>query len=163
MPSLTVKQLSVGYYYTCVIASDDKAYCWGYNNYGQLGNNTKTGSLIPVAVSQGAMPSLTVKQLSVGCYHTCVIASDDKAYCWGRNSNGQLGNNSTTDSSIPVAVYTSGVLNGKTIKQIFAGTFHTCTVASDDRIYCWGRNDFGQLGNNSTTESPVPVLTIYLN
>ena len=56
----------------------------------------------------------------------------------GGNSSGQLGNNSTINSGVPVAVNTSGVLAGKTIKQISAGSSHTCAIASDDKAYCWG-------------------------
>ena len=154
----TIKQISAGSFHTCAIASDDKAYCWGSGSNGQLGNNSTTNSSIPVAVNTtGVLAGKTIKQISAGSFHTCAIASDDKAYCWGRGSNGQLGNNSTTNSSIPVAVNTTGVLAGKTIKQISAGSFHTCAIASDDKAYCWGRGSNGQLGNNSTTNSSIPV------
>ena len=89
--------------------------------------------------------------------HTCAIASDDKAYCWGNNNFGVLGNGSTVNSSVPVAVNTTGVLAGKTIKQISAGSSHTCAIASDDKAYCWGDGYPGQLGNGSTVNSSVPV------
>ena len=87
----------------------------------------------------------------------CAISLSNRAYCWGSGSSGQLGNNSTTNSSIPVAVNTTGVLAGKTIKQISAGTSHTCAIASDDKAYCWGSGSFGALGNNSAANSSVPV------
>ena len=87
----------------------------------------------------------------------CAISLSNRAYCWGSGSSGQLGNNSTTNSSIPVAVNTTGVLAGKTIKQISAGTSHTCAIASDDKVYCWGSGSFGALGNNSAANSSVPV------
>ena len=79
-----------------------------------------------------------------------------RAAAWGYNANGQLGNNSTTDATVPVPVNTSGVLAGKTVTAIAAGSNHTCVVAKD-RAFCWGDNSLGQLGNNSTTGSPVPV------
>jgi alpha-tubulin suppressor-like RCC1 family protein len=80
-----------------------------------------------------------------------------KAYCWGSNGNGQLGNGSTTSASAPLPVYTGGVLAGTTLIQIVAGGSDTCALASTGAAYCWGLNSSGQLGNNSTAQSPVPV------
>ncbi len=69
-----------------------------------------------------------------------------RAVAWGYNGSGQLGDNSTTDSSVPVAVDTSGVLAGKTVTAIAAGFFHSCAVA-DGQAYCWGRNDSRRVGH----------------
>ena len=113
---------------------------------------------VPVAVNTtGVLAGKTIKQISAYGFHTCAVASDNKAYCWGNNKSGNLGNNSTTNSLIPVAVNTTGVLAGKTIKQISAGSSHTCAIASDDKAYCWGDGYPGQLGNGSTVNSSVPV------
>ena len=156
--SKTIKQIASGGISSCVIASDDKAYCWGSNNFGQLGNGNLKNSSTPTPVSTtGVLAGKTIKQITAGTEFTCAIASDDKAYCWGSNSSGQLGNNSTINSGVPVAVNTSGVLAGKTIKQISAGSSHTCAIASDDKAYCWGSNSSGELGNNSTINSGVPT------
>ena len=154
----TIKQISTGHYHTCAVASDDKMYCWGENNNGELGNGSTVDSRVPVAVNMtGALAGKTIKQMSVGTYNTCVIASDDKVYCWGSNAYGQVGNNSLTDSNVPVAVNTTGVLAGKTIKQISVGHHRACAIASDDKMYCWGNNMGGALGNGSTTDSHIPV------
>ena len=156
--SKTIKQIASGGISSCVIASDDKAYCWGSNNFGQLGNGNLKNSSTPTPVSTtGVLAGKTIKQITAGTEFTCAIASDDKAYCWGSNSSGQLGNNSTINSGVPVAVNTSGILAGKTIKQISAGSSHTCAIASDDKAYCWGSNSSGELGNNSTINSGVPT------
>ena len=153
---MSAKQTSGGWSRSCAIASDDKAYCWGYNSEGNLGNNSTANSKVPVAVNtSGVLAGKTIKQISAGSSHTCAIASDDKAYCWGLGSAGRLGNNSTADSSIPVAVDTSGVLAGKTIKQISTGGTHNCAIASDDKAYCWGVGL--ALGNNSINNSLVPT------
>ena len=158
LASKTIKQIASGGISSCVIASDDKAYCWGSNNFGQLGNGNLKNSSTPTPVSTtGVLAGKTIKQITAGTEFTCAIASDDKAYCWGSNSSGQLGNNSTINSGVPVAVNTSGVLAGKTIKQISAGSSHTCAIASDDKAYCWGSNSSGELGNNSTINSGVPT------
>ncbi len=155
---MSAKQSSAGFYHSCAIVLNDKAYCWGSNNNGQLGNGSTTSSRVPVAVNMsGVLAGKTIKQISVGEYHTCAVASDDKAYCWGSNNNGQLGNGSTTSSRVPVAVNMSGVLAGKTIKQISVEFSTNCVVASDNKTYCWGGNSNGQLGNDSLTNSNIPV------
>ena len=155
---MSAKQSSAGFYHSCAIVLNDKAYCWGSNNNGQLGNGSTTSSRVPVAVNMsGVLAGKTIKQISAGGDHSCVIASDDKLYCWGFNSNGELGNNSSVSSSVPVAVNTDGVLAGKVIKQMSAGFSNTCAVDSGYGIYCWGYNSNGQLGNNSTNNSRVPT------
>ena len=142
----------------CAISLSNRAYCWGSGSSGALGNNSTTNSSIPVAVNTtGVLAGKAIKQISAGFSHTCAIASDNKAYCWGSGTSGQLGDNLYTNSSIPVAVNTTGVLAGKTIKQISNGSSHTCAIASDDKAYCWGIGTSGQLGNNSAANSSVPV------
>jgi alpha-tubulin suppressor-like RCC1 family protein len=143
-----VTAISAGGQHTCAIA-DGRAYCWGKNGRGQLGNNSTKDSLVPVAVStSGVLRKKRVTAIDAGYKHTCVVA-DGRAYCWGWNKRGaQLGNNSKTDSSVPVAVSTSGVLRKKKVTAISAGGFHTCVVA-DGRAYCWGANLSAQLGSKA--------------
>ena len=160
----TIKQITASDFHTCAIASDGEAYCWGGNTDGQLGNNSTNQSNVPVTVlpPQGAIPLLggQFKQISAeGGNRTCAIAYGDRAYCWGEGRYGGLGNNSTTNSRRPVAVSMSGVLAGKTIKQISSGAYRTCVIASDNQIYCWGRNNHGQFGDGNTVDSLVPTAT----
>ena len=93
--------------YTCALTTTGQAYCWGLNNQGQLGNNSTTNSRIPVAVQMPA--GVSFQSITAGSLHTCALTTEGKAYCWGQGSIGQLGNNSTTDSSIPLAVSSVGV------------------------------------------------------
>jgi alpha-tubulin suppressor-like RCC1 family protein len=160
----TVKSISAGARHTCVIASDDFAYCWGSNVAGQVGNNSTSNRLSPAAVVTGALGGKTVKSISAGGKSTCAIASDNYAYCWGFNTYGNLGDNTTNQSLIPVAVDRSGALNGKTIKsissgQLFSGYYHSCAIATDNKSYCWGIDFLDTLGGyGSTYQSLVPVI-----
>lgn len=151
----TVTSVAVGTWHTCAIA-DGQAYCWGSDASGQLGTKDYTNSSVPVAVdTTGVLSDKSVTSIAAGTTHSCAIA-DGQAYCWGSNANGQLGNSSFTDSSVPVAVNTAGVLSGKDVNAIAAGARHSCASAQG-QSYCWGWNNEGQLGNGTTTDSSVPV------
>lgn len=154
----TVTQVATGTNHACVIASG-AVYCWGLNNYGQLGDGLGANSLRPVAVNTSILGGKTVTDITASLNFTCVVASG-AAYCWGDNSNGQLGTNAVLSSSEPEAVYTGGVLNGKTVTAVASGGFHACAIANS-AAYCWGLNTSGQLGDNTTTQrlEPVAVYT----
>ena len=148
----TVTAISTGGSHTCAVA-EGRAYCWGSNHSGELGNNSTVDSLVPVAVDvSGALAGKTVTAISAGSGHTCAVA-EGRAYCWGSNGWGGRfwGNREQqhNDSWVPVAVDASGKLAGKTVTAISTGSGHTCAIA-DGRAYCWGANGFGGLGNNST-------------
>ncbi|MEO5949512.1 MAG: hypothetical protein ABIP74_03840 [Candidatus Saccharimonas sp.] len=144
---------------TCSIVSGS-VYCWGYNAYGQLGNGQYVGppqnidtassvdSLVPVKVVRqaGVMAGKTIVKIFVAQYHSCALSSDGKMYCWGYNASGQLGNNTQTDSAVPVQV--GGALAGLTITDIGGTRDTSCAIASG-KIYCWGGNSYGSLGINS--------------
>lgn len=105
-------------------------------------------------------PNLESEQSSSGIYRTCSILSGS-VYCWGNNAYGQLGNNTYGDSLTPVKVYREGsVLGNKTVLKLSAGAYFNCLIASDNQVYCWGRNNQGQLGTGSLTPttSPKPLL-----
>jgi alpha-tubulin suppressor-like RCC1 family protein len=145
-----VAALAAGEYHTCAVTIGGGVKCWGYNGYGQLGNNTTTNSLTPVSVSG---LSSGVAALAAGEYHTCAVTIGGGVKCWGYNGSGQLGNNTTTDSLTPVSV--SGLSSG--ISAIAAGYGHTCTVTTGGGVKCWGFNSSGQLGNDTEADSNVPV------
>jgi alpha-tubulin suppressor-like RCC1 family protein len=144
-----VKSVSAGSYHTCALTTKGKVLCWGYNGYGQLGNNTTTQSNKPVAV-QGLGK---VKSVSAGADHTCAVTTKSKAVCWGYNGQGQLGDNSTTNSLVPVGVY--GMGSG--VKLIAAGFYHSCAVTTKGKAKCWGYNGQGALGDGTTVQSNKPV------
>jgi alpha-tubulin suppressor-like RCC1 family protein len=154
----TLTQITTGQAFTCALDSNGAAYCWGANGSGQMGNSTNFQSLVPVAVTaSGVLSGKTLTQVTAGAAYVCALDSSGTAYCWGANGNGEVGNNSTVNSTAPAAVTTSGVLSGKTLTQVSAGANFTCALDSASAAYCWGANGNGQLGNNSTTQSIVPV------
>ena len=134
---------------TCAILSNN-VWCWGKNDMGQLGDGTTHSSNIPVKVrSIGDMRNGKIIDIFTAQHHSCVLTqlgSNKKVYCWGDNSFGQLGNGSSgagNYSSVPVEV--SGALAGKDVTSIGGTGDVSCAIASG-KIYCWGRNNMGQLG-----------------
>ena len=149
------KQISTGVRHACALDSQNRVYCWGYNNEGQLGNNTKVTSKTPVLVSN----LTSAKYVGVGgSSGACAITAQDTAVCWGHNGNGQLGNGTTTSSSVPVTV--SGLTG---VSQIAVGATHTCALNTQGVVYCWGSNLSGQVGNNSTANATKPVILTSLS
>jgi alpha-tubulin suppressor-like RCC1 family protein len=152
-------QISAGYHQTCTIDRAGAAYCWGNDFFGQLGDGTNTSSAVPVAVAtSGVLAGRTLAQISTNFYQTCAVSTAGAAYCWGGNPDGELGDGTTTDSNVPVAVDTSGALAGKTMTQISAGDDNTCAQDSAGADHCWGSNLSGELGDGPTlVQSSVPV------
>src|ERR1022692_1496684 len=143
---------------TCALDTAGAAYCWGNGALGLLGDGSTISSTLPVAVqTSGVLAGKTLTQISAGYNETCALDSAGAAFCWGNNNDGELGDGSTTASSVPVAVSTSGVLAGKTLTQISAGFLQVCAVDTTGVAYCWGFNGSGQLGHPGLSDSDVPV------
>lgn len=154
-PGVTFTQVSSGLYHSLAVGSDDNTYAWGYNVFGQLGNNSTTDSWVPMLVQ--TPPGVTFTQISAGLSQSSALGSDENAYAWGWNGLGGLGNGSTANSSVPVLVQAP---TGVTFTQVSAGYAHSLAVGSDNSAYSWGSNAHGQLGDNSTTNSSVPVRVL---
>ena len=147
---LVFSTLAVGLQHSCGIAAG-KAYCWGSNSHGQLGiGATEPSRNVPTVV----VGSEHYDSIAAGGQHTCAVASG-RVFCWGEDSYGQLGDGRFVGTPVlaPVAV-SSDLL----FTSVSAGTDHTCAITTDAALYCWGRNDSGQLGDGSLTRASVPQL-----
>ena len=151
----TAVSITAGAYHTCAVLNTGAVNCWGWNFYGQLGNGTTNNSSAPVAVSTFTDVTATAVSITAGNSHTCALLNTGAVNCWGWNFYGQLGNDTNTDSSAPVAV--NAFTDGVTAVSITAGYFHTCALLNTGAVNCWGRNHKGQLGNGSTDNSSVPA------
>ncbi|MCL2140523.1 MAG: hypothetical protein FWH42_02425 [Dehalococcoidia bacterium] len=149
-----ITAISTTYNHSIALKSDGTVWAWGYNNYGQLGNDSTTNSSTPVQVKGvGGIGNLTnITAIVAGGSHSLALKNDGIVYAWGYNGDGELGNNSTTDSSTPVQV--SSLTN---ISSISGKGSHSLALKSDGTVWAWGWNDYGQLGDGTTTQRNIPV------
>ncbi|MBI3889663.1 hypothetical protein HY312_03790 [Candidatus Saccharibacteria bacterium] len=156
-----VTSIGTGFRHECAVATG-VVYCWGDDpNKLLIGNSTTSRSYVPVETSNPLLKSkYPAIGIAAGTRHTCSVLND-RVFCWGDNSYGQLGNGDTTARNVPEQV--PGALSAMTASRITAGDDYSCasTTAADgyDQVYCWGRNDAGQLGNDTTT-SPQTTPTL---
>ncbi len=154
----TVTAICQGEIHCMALTTEGRVYAWGSNFHNQLGDGTSSNRHGPVAVStSGVLAGKTVTAINDGRFHSMARTSDGRLYTWGRNAEGQLGDGTTTNRNTPVAVNMTGVLAGKTIVKMDGGFTHTVAIASDGRLYSWGANNRGQLGDGTTTNRPLPV------
>jgi alpha-tubulin suppressor-like RCC1 family protein len=145
---LTFTRVSTGRSHSCGLTSAGFAYCWGANDYGQLGDGSRAPHSTPAPVTGG----MTFAEVSTGGYFTCAVTGAGAAYCWGSNYTGQLGDGTTDDRPTPTAV-----AGGLSVSQLSAGFLHTCMVTVPGVAYCWGSNLFGELGDGTSDLRLVPT------
>jgi alpha-tubulin suppressor-like RCC1 family protein/uncharacterized protein YjdB len=150
---LTIASMSTGLDHVCVVASDDRGYCWGSG--ASNGNGKAGGSAAPELVTS----VLTFRSVSAGGDHACALTTAGAAWCWGNDDFGQLGNVKPAFSTTPIPVD-----GGRTYAMISAGYRHTCAILTSGKLQCWGGNESGQLGigmrdSSSTPRDVAPTLT----
>jgi len=169
--------VALGYKHSIALAADGTIYTWGRNRNGQLGDNTTTDRSTPVKVLKGVYSGTTyigddsnnkIIAVALGWNHSVALAADGTVYTWGHNYQGQLGDNTTNNSSTPVKVL-KGAYSGTTylgddpnnkIIAVALSWQHSITLAADGTVYTWGRNQYGQLGDNTTNNSSIPVKVL---
>ncbi len=144
----SVQSVSLGNDYSAAITTDGSLYTWGCNNHGQLGDGTTTDSSIPIKVMDN------VKSVSLSCsgpydYQTAAITTDGSLYMWGYNKNGQLGDGTTTDSSVPVKIM-------ENVQSVSLSWLCSAAITTDGSLYIWGYADFYHNGMASLT--PIKIL-----
>ena len=159
--SSDVVAITAGATYTCALTVAGGVKCWGYNYDGELGSATNTGTYDPAPMPADATGFSTgVGAIVTGGFHTCALTAAGGVKCWGRNYNGQLGNdaNKGTYNPNPAPSDVTGLLRGMT--AITAGKTHTCALTAAGGVQCWGYNGEGELGNSLTAGAavnPVPA------
>ncbi|MBL4634109.1 MAG: hypothetical protein JKY56_09560 [Kofleriaceae bacterium] len=145
-PAINAVSFAGGSAFTCVLV-EGRVACWGENNYGQLGWGARSGPWVV-----GLNDALSI---SLGEYHACAITSNFGVSCWGRNDNGQAGT-SRARETITTPVTVKG-LEGHRIVELSAATAHTCVRTTEDKVLCWGNNDWAQLAQEDKFAEETPT------
>lgn len=151
--------IGIGFASSCAVVQGG-VKCWGQNDYGQLGNGTTSGSSAPVAVRWYDQfgPELNGVVTISGGQTACAVRSGGSVVCWGRGEYGQIGDGSNSNRSNPEYVIGLG-----SVVAIDTSNVHVCAIAHDQspgRAFCWGANNFGNLGDGTTTDRWVPTPVI---
>ncbi|MEP7325387.1 MAG: Ig-like domain-containing protein [Gemmatimonadota bacterium] len=149
IPDLSFSDIAAGGNHSCGIATNGKTYCWGDGFSGQLGYGQLSKESSPTEVNTGAVK---FNRIYAGGDHTCGLTAAGKAYCWGDNRAGQVGDGSGTDRTQPVEVQTTAAF-----EELSLGTGHTCGRTSGGAILCWGAGGKGQLGTGGRANQNKPV------
>ena len=158
-PLVGVTALDLGSQHGCAVRGGDwSVWCWGSNTMGQLGNGLVGGSqhLAAQVLLEDGQPLVGVEGLGLGHDRSCAYAlAHDQAWCWGSDSHGSLGNG----AALGATSHAGTVLNLTSVVSLTSGENHTCALRADGRVMCWGRDDVGQLGNNSAESKEAPWFT----
>ena len=156
---LRFSSLTAGDNLTCGISVEGDALCWGWNNWGEVGDGSKIDRRIPASVS---LPySVSLSAISAGSGFACGVTTAGKALCWGNNYHGQLGtgtSGNSSSSSVPTEIITA---SGLALTVVVTGQTHACALSAQGAVWWWGNNASGQLGNgrsgDTTTFRATPV------
>ena len=162
---LRFTQLAVGGAYACGVTTTGLTACWGVNVAGALGDSTMIDHSVPAPVVHANFVAVFAGGKNDILDHTCGLDVSGAASCWGANDFGQLGAASTETCHFAAgeACSTSPlpVVGGLTFTTLALGDAHTCGLVADGHVYCWGRNDDGELGDGTTTTTSAPVLSMF--
>jgi len=167
-----IKKFSIGDDNTCAVSNSGNAYCWGRSLDGVLGdNNNSTDRWTPIRVYAGASDAVdndgtylnNIKDITTGAYYSCATANSGYVYCWGANSQGQLGDGTNTLSLVPVRVL-KGAANSAdndgtyldNINNLVNMAYTTCSISGSGYVYCWGYGTYGALGDGTGGGSYTP-------
>jgi alpha-tubulin suppressor-like RCC1 family protein len=152
--------VSAGFLHTCAVRSDQTAACWGWNRFGQVGDGTIAD--VGVIFDPGFNTPQTVvglhdaASITTGDSHTCALETSGRVSCWGNNDHGQIGNGTFSATPDPSGIPTpQPVTLLPRSTSLSAGGQYNCAL-SRGSVFCWGDNEFGQLGNGTTTDADTP-------
>jgi PAS domain S-box-containing protein len=140
--------IAAGGVHTCAVEPAKSVRCWGLGREGQLGNGTNS---VDEYVPQMVSTATPMDSITAGFKHSCSLSTTGEVFCWGDNTDGQLGVGNNNSQNVPAAV------SGGPYVQVAAGYGHTCALSAGGQAFCWGRNDRGQLGDGTTTARNSPV------
>ena len=153
-------RVSLGASHSSALTSNGRLFMWGKNSHGQLGDGTTTDQLVPTEITSrfSLVSDDKIIQVSLGGLHSSALTSSGRLFMWGRNENAALGDGTTTDQLVPTEITSRFILvSDDKIIQVYLGAHHSSALTSSGRLFMWGWNFSGQLGDGTTTDQLVPT------
>lgn len=153
----SIQSFKIGQNYACALSDVGEVYCWGTSTTGALGVGAAVTTTVEPLKLAGDLAGKNITQISLGYYSACAVDDQKKIYCWGKNTNGQLGLGDLVDRFTPTQ---SSFLSGSAL-EISTGENHTCALDDQGKVWCWGSNGNGQIGGGgggANALNPVAVL-----
>ena len=148
-------QVAAGVDHTCARRSTGQAVCWGSRTNGVLGDGGSTSGTQPTPVAVVGLTDAT--WISAGYRHSCAVRATGVIVCWGDRSAGRIGNGGSTLGNSLNVTQVSSITDAL---RVSAGYSHSCAATRSGKVWCWGANDFGKLGDDTTTTRPSPVTVL---
>jgi len=156
----TISSISLGKEHSSALTSTGRLFTWGYNRYGQLGDGATTNQNTPIEITSQFNLGFdeTIISISLGDSHSSALTSMGRLFTWGYNTYGQIGDGTTTDKITPIEITSRFSLTvGETIVNVSLGGYHSSAVTSEGRIFTWGSNENGQIGDGTITDKTTPT------
>lgn len=156
----TITSVSLGYSFSSAVTSDGRVFTWGDNSNGQLGDGTTADKLYPTDITSqfNLQVGETISSVTLGKMHAIAVTSENRIFTWGDNGYGQLGDETTTDKHEPTDITSQfSLIQGEVIIEVSLGSSHSSAITSEGRIFTWGSNSNGKLGNGTSENSSKPI------
>jgi uncharacterized repeat protein (TIGR02543 family) len=153
-------KIYTGALHSAALTSKGRVFMWGWNLFGQIGDNTTTNILLPLDITKNFNFSNNenIINIDLGDTYSALITSNGRVFTWGNNSYGQLGDSTTIDKKSPVDITSNfNLFENETLIQIYTGAVHSAALTSNGRIFTWGYNYEGQIGDGTLTSKLEPV------
>lgn len=162
-----IVDVALGWGHSLALTSLGRLFTWGKNDSGQLGDGSNLNSLAPkdITTRLRLTPNDVIISIAAGSSHSALLTKEGRLFLWGRNVYGQVGDQTNTSKNTPVEITSSfNLTTNEKITSISLGWGHSAAITSHGRVFTWGFNTFGQLGNNSTADESKPIeITSFLN
>jgi uncharacterized repeat protein (TIGR02543 family) len=161
LPFLWIISLSLGKNHSSALSATGRVFVWGNNYFGELGDGTTTDRYVPTEITSRFLleESDQIISLSLGIYYSSALSATGRVFMWGNNEYGQLGDGTTTIKFVPTEITSAfSLAEGGQIILLSLGAFHSSALSTTGQVFMWGNNEYGRLGDGTTTNRNVPIM-----